>query len=80
MPMRGTQPVLMFSNQKVLQENGISAPKTWDEPAERRADAQGQGHHADRPRWRRPVADPHVVRVRLRPGRRPRPVQEGAGR
>ncbi|GAB3674720.1 extracellular solute-binding protein [Angustibacter aerolatus] len=30
-PMRGTQPVLMFSNQKVLQENGISAPKTWDE-------------------------------------------------
>jgi xylobiose transport system substrate-binding protein len=30
-PMRGTQPVLLFSNQKVLKENGINEPKTWDE-------------------------------------------------
>lgn len=30
-PMRGTQPVLLFNNQKVLSEAGISAPKTWDD-------------------------------------------------
>ncbi|MGW1466715.1 ABC transporter substrate-binding protein [Streptomyces sp. NPDC001493] len=30
-PMRGTQPVLMFNNSKVLKENGLAAPKTWDE-------------------------------------------------
>lgn len=30
-PMRGTQPVLMFNNGKVLQENGLEAPKTWDD-------------------------------------------------
>ncbi|MBT2488032.1 extracellular solute-binding protein [Streptomyces sp. ISL-96] len=30
-PMRGTQPVMLFNNQAVLQEAGISAPKTWDD-------------------------------------------------
>ncbi|MET9518018.1 extracellular solute-binding protein [Streptomyces sp. NPDC002994] len=30
-PMRGTQPVMLFNNQKVLKEAGISAPKTWDD-------------------------------------------------
>jgi xylobiose transport system substrate-binding protein len=30
-PMRGTQPVLMFNNQQVLKDNGINPPKTWDE-------------------------------------------------
>jgi xylobiose transport system substrate-binding protein len=30
-PMRGTQPVLLFSNNKVLSDAGLSAPKTWDD-------------------------------------------------
>lgn len=30
-PMRGTQPVMLFHNKKVLREAGVSAPKTWDE-------------------------------------------------
>ncbi|SEO54163.1 ABC transporter substrate-binding protein [Actinacidiphila rubida] len=30
-PMRGTQPVLLFNNQKVLQDAGLTAPKTWDD-------------------------------------------------
>jgi len=30
-PMRGTQPVLLFSNDKVLKNAGTQAPKTWDE-------------------------------------------------
>jgi xylobiose transport system substrate-binding protein len=30
-PMRGTQPVLMFENKKVLADAGVSSPKTWDE-------------------------------------------------
>jgi xylobiose transport system substrate-binding protein len=30
-PMRGTQPVLMFHNKKVLKDAGVSAPRTWDE-------------------------------------------------
>ncbi|GJF29218.1 sugar-binding protein [Kitasatospora sp. NE20-6] len=30
-PMRGTQPVLMFSNKKVLADAGVTAPKTFDE-------------------------------------------------
>ncbi|UUN30013.1 ABC transporter substrate-binding protein [Streptomyces sp. FIT100] len=30
-PMRGTQPVLMFHNKKVLADAGITPPKTWDE-------------------------------------------------
>jgi xylobiose transport system substrate-binding protein len=30
-PMRGTQPVLLFNNQKVLSDAGLSAPKTWDD-------------------------------------------------
>lgn len=30
-PMRGTQPVLLFSNKKVLAEAGVTAPRTWDE-------------------------------------------------
>ncbi|MEU8882525.1 ABC transporter substrate-binding protein [Streptomyces hydrogenans] len=30
-PMRGTQPVLLFSNDKVLKDAGVSAPRTWDE-------------------------------------------------
>ncbi|MEU9853669.1 extracellular solute-binding protein [Streptomyces sp. NPDC047974] len=30
-PMRGTQPVLLFSNEKVLREAGVTAPRTWDE-------------------------------------------------
>ncbi|GGR62079.1 ABC transporter substrate-binding protein [Streptomyces roseolus] len=30
-PMRGTQPVLLFSNEKVLEEAGVTAPRTWDE-------------------------------------------------
>src|SRR5690242_13902950 len=30
-PMRGTQPVLLFSNTKVLADAGVSAPKTFDE-------------------------------------------------
>ncbi|MET7441123.1 ABC transporter substrate-binding protein [Streptomyces sp. NPDC004082] len=30
-PMRGTQPVLLFSNKKVLSEAGVEQPKTWDE-------------------------------------------------
>ncbi|MFH8974684.1 ABC transporter substrate-binding protein [Streptomyces sp. NPDC017890] len=30
-PMRGTQPVLLFHNKKVLEEAGVQPPKTWDE-------------------------------------------------
>ncbi|MGW7268482.1 ABC transporter substrate-binding protein [Streptomyces sp. NPDC054842] len=30
-PMRGTQPVLLFNNKKVLSEAGVEQPKTWDE-------------------------------------------------
>ncbi|MCX2179541.1 extracellular solute-binding protein [Streptomyces sp. SKN60] len=30
-PMRGTQPVLLFHNKKVLAEAGLTAPRTWDE-------------------------------------------------
>jgi xylobiose transport system substrate-binding protein len=30
-PMRGTQPVLLFNNKKVLSEAGITAPRTWDD-------------------------------------------------
>ncbi|MEU0405837.1 extracellular solute-binding protein [Streptomyces sp. NPDC006197] len=30
-PMRGTQPVLLFSNKKVLADAGVTAPHTWDE-------------------------------------------------
>lgn len=30
-PMRGTQPVMLFNNKKVLADNGITAPKTWDD-------------------------------------------------
>jgi xylobiose transport system substrate-binding protein len=30
-PMRGTQPVLLFNNQKVLSDAGLTAPKTWDD-------------------------------------------------
>jgi xylobiose transport system substrate-binding protein len=30
-PMRGTQPVLMFSNKKVLADAGVGVPKTWDD-------------------------------------------------
>lgn len=30
-PMRGTQPVLLFNNKKVLSDAGISEPKTWDD-------------------------------------------------
>ncbi len=30
-PMRGTQPVLLFHNKQVLDEAGGRAPKTWDE-------------------------------------------------
>ncbi|MFG2755648.1 ABC transporter substrate-binding protein [Streptomyces wuyuanensis] len=30
-PMRGTQPVMLFHNKKVLREAGVSAPRTWDE-------------------------------------------------
>ncbi|MYS19198.1 xylobiose transport system substrate-binding protein [Streptomyces sp. DvalAA-14] len=30
-PMRGTQPVLLFSNKKVLADAGVTEPKTWDD-------------------------------------------------
>lgn len=30
-PMRGTQPVLLFQNKKVLADAGVSTPKTWDD-------------------------------------------------
>ncbi|MFF7441511.1 extracellular solute-binding protein [Streptomyces sp. NPDC008122] len=30
-PMRGTQPVLLFSNKKALQKAGVTAPRTWAE-------------------------------------------------
>jgi xylobiose transport system substrate-binding protein len=30
-PMRGTQPVLLFSNTKVLKQAGVEQPRTWDE-------------------------------------------------
>ncbi|HET6858308.1 MAG TPA: extracellular solute-binding protein [Streptomyces sp.] len=30
-PMRGTQPVMLFHNEKVLKEAGLAAPKTWDD-------------------------------------------------
>ncbi|MEU3145300.1 MULTISPECIES: ABC transporter substrate-binding protein [unclassified Streptomyces] len=30
-PMRGTQPVLLFHNKKVLDQAGVTPPKTWDE-------------------------------------------------
>ncbi|MGW5355443.1 ABC transporter substrate-binding protein [Streptomyces sp. NPDC004031] len=30
-PMRGTQPVMLFNNKKVLADNGLAAPKTWDD-------------------------------------------------
>ncbi|MEU1412250.1 extracellular solute-binding protein [Streptomyces sp. NPDC005731] len=30
-PMRGTQPVLLFNNSSVLNDAGVQPPKTWDE-------------------------------------------------
>lgn len=30
-PMRGTQPVLLFSNKNVLADAGVQPPKTWDD-------------------------------------------------
>ncbi|WP_299527868.1 ABC transporter substrate-binding protein [uncultured Streptomyces sp.] len=30
-PMRGTQPVLLFHNKQVLRDAGLEAPKTWDD-------------------------------------------------
>lgn len=30
-PMRGTQPVMLFNNKTVLEDAGISVPTTWDE-------------------------------------------------
>ncbi|MFF8691326.1 ABC transporter substrate-binding protein [Streptomyces sp. NPDC015144] len=30
-PMRGTQPVLLFNNGKVLEKVGVQPPKTWDD-------------------------------------------------
>ncbi|SHM20163.1 ABC transporter substrate-binding protein [Actinacidiphila paucisporea] len=30
-PMRGTQPVLLFNNKKVLSDAGLTEPKTWDD-------------------------------------------------
>jgi xylobiose transport system substrate-binding protein len=30
-PMRGTQPVLLFNNRKVLADAGLTEPKTWDD-------------------------------------------------
>jgi xylobiose transport system substrate-binding protein len=30
-PMRGTQPVLLFNNSKVLADAGVQPPQTWDE-------------------------------------------------
>lgn len=30
-PMRGTQPVLLFDNRKVLARAGVTEPKTWDD-------------------------------------------------
>jgi xylobiose transport system substrate-binding protein len=30
-PMRGTQPVLLFDNKKVLADAGLTPPKTWDD-------------------------------------------------
>lgn len=30
-PMRGTQPVMLFHNKKVLADAGLTPPKTWDE-------------------------------------------------
>jgi xylobiose transport system substrate-binding protein len=30
-PMRGTQPVMLFNNKKVLADAGLTAPTTWDE-------------------------------------------------
>ncbi|MFF1417515.1 ABC transporter substrate-binding protein [Streptomyces sp. NPDC058280] len=30
-PMRGTQPVLLFNNREVLADAGVAEPKTWDE-------------------------------------------------
>ncbi|KJY30621.1 extracellular solute-binding protein [Streptomyces sp. NRRL S-495] len=30
-PMRGTQPVLLFHNKKVLAEAGLGVPRTWDD-------------------------------------------------
>ncbi|MGW0565379.1 ABC transporter substrate-binding protein [Streptomyces sp. NPDC003016] len=30
-PMRGTQPILLFNNKKVLADAGVAAPTTWDE-------------------------------------------------
>jgi len=30
-PMRGTQPVMLFHNKKVLADAGVTPPKTWDE-------------------------------------------------
>ncbi|WP_399084613.1 ABC transporter substrate-binding protein [Streptomyces sp. BBFR2] len=30
-PMRGTQPVLLFSNRKVLKDAGVTAPRTWEQ-------------------------------------------------
>ncbi|MFF2777165.1 ABC transporter substrate-binding protein [Streptomyces sp. NPDC058052] len=30
-PMRGTQPVLLFRNEKVMADAGVTAPRTWDE-------------------------------------------------
>lgn len=30
-PMRGTQPVMLFNNKTVLAQNGLTAPTTWDQ-------------------------------------------------
>ncbi|MBQ1124423.1 ABC transporter substrate-binding protein, partial [Streptomyces sp. B15] len=42
-PMRGTQPVLLFSNKKVLKDAGVRQPETWEDllAAVRKLKAEG---------------------------------------
>ena len=42
-PMRGTQPVLLFNNKKVLADAGVQPPEDLGRPARRGAEAQGKG-------------------------------------
>ncbi|MGW2169566.1 ABC transporter substrate-binding protein [Streptomyces sp. NPDC005047] len=42
-PMRGTQPVLLFHNKKVLDDAGVAPPKTWDELLDAVEKLKGQG-------------------------------------
>jgi len=65
-PMRGTQPVFFFYNKALLKTDGVALPKTFPQLLSDVKKLKATG-------WCRSVADPDVVRVHVRPRRRPEP-------